>query len=48
MRAACQRRFSRNHHPIDQTRVPDPNGVGATRREAHPGRPGGKKSGPQA
>ena len=48
MRAACQRRFSRNHHPIDQTRGTAPNAVGAPRREAHPGRPGGKKAGPQS
>ena len=26
--------------------APDPNMVGATRRGAHPGRPGGKKAGP--
>ena len=43
MRAACQRRFSRNHHPIDQTRVPDPNAVGARRRQAHPRPPRGQK-----
>ena len=44
MRAACQRRFSRNHHPIDQTRGTAPNALGARRRQARPGRPEGKKS----
>ena len=46
MRAGCQRRFSRNHHPIDQTRGTAPNAVGAPHRGAPPGRPEGKKSRP--
>ena len=33
--------------PLD-ARTYDPNGVGAPRRGAHPGRPGGKKAGPQS
>jgi hypothetical protein len=45
--SCSNRRGHRTGGPPD-AQVHDSNGVGAARREAHPGRPGGTKAGPQS